>query len=161
MDLAAANSATLNFNVIGNPLINGRGSNAINVFSDDSATVQGRINDNPDIQAGGSTSSGFGISAQANTNSNMTLEIDNNVISNIGFDAGIQVLSRLGAGRLDATISNNNVTVGHDREPVEPDAWHPDPGRGLQYGQSSHGLVGSGAGDPLLSRLPAGPGWRW
>jgi hypothetical protein len=112
MDLAAADTATLNFNVIGNPLINSRGSNAINVFADDGATVQGRINNNPNIQAGGSTTSGFGIRVQANTNSNVKMEIDNNTISNIGFDAGIQVISRLGStGRLDATINNNNVTV--------------------------------------------------
>jgi uncharacterized repeat protein (TIGR01451 family) len=117
MDLAADDSATLHFNVIGNPLINSRGSNAVNIFSDGSATVQGRINDNPDIQAGGCTdsstcTSGFGIRAQANTNSNMTLEIDNNTISNIGWDAGIQVISRLaGTNRLDATINNNNITV--------------------------------------------------
>ena len=74
--------------------------------------MQGRINDNANIQAGGPTSSGFGIRAQANTNSNMTLEISNNTISNIGFDAGIEVISRSGGtGRLDATINNNSVTV--------------------------------------------------
>jgi hypothetical protein len=111
MDLAAAGSAALTFNVIDNPLINSRGSSAVNVFADGSATVQGRVNDNT-IQAGGNTSSGFGIRAQANSNANVTLEIDGNTISDIGFDAGIQVLSRLGGtGRLDATINGNDVTV--------------------------------------------------
>jgi uncharacterized repeat protein (TIGR01451 family) len=112
MDLAADDSATLHFNVIGNPLINSMGSNSINVFSDGSATVQGRINDNPDIQVGGPGTAGLGIKVQANTNSNATVEIDGNTISNIGQDAGIQVISRLGGtGRLDATINDNDITV--------------------------------------------------
>jgi uncharacterized repeat protein (TIGR01451 family) len=116
MDLAADDTATLHFNVIANPLINSNGGQAINVFADGNATVQGRINDNPDIRAGGPTSSGLGIRAQANSNSTMILEIDNNTISDIGFDAGIQVNSRLDtdgtpSGRLDATINNNNITV--------------------------------------------------
>jgi hypothetical protein len=111
MDLAADDSATLHFNVIGNPLINSRNSNAVNVFSNGSTTVQGRINNNPDIQVAGPGTSGLGIKAQANGNSNMKLEINNNTIGNIGWDAGIQVISRLGTGRMDATINDNNVTV--------------------------------------------------
>ncbi len=112
MDLAADDSATLNFNVLNNPLINSDGGSALNVFADGSATVQGRINDNPDIQGGGAASSGFGIRVAANGDADITIEIDNNAISNIGFDAGIEILSRLGTtGRADATISNNSVTV--------------------------------------------------
>lgn len=116
MDLGADDTAVFNFNVVNNPLINANDGSAVNVFADGSATVQGRINDNADIQAGGCTApsvcvSGFGIRVQANTNSNVKMEIDGNTISNIGWDAGIQVTSRLGTGRLDATINNNTVSV--------------------------------------------------
>jgi len=121
MDLAAADTATLHFNVVNNPLINSNASNAVNVFAGNAAVVQGRINSNPDIQVGGPMTSGFGIRAQANETSTMALEIDGNTISNIGFDAGIQVISRAGSGRVDATINNNNVTVDATSSPY--DIW--------------------------------------
>ncbi|MBN1668455.1 MAG: cadherin-like domain-containing protein, partial [Anaerolineales bacterium] len=116
MDLAANNSASLNFNVTGNPKIYSNGGSAVNIFADVSANVQGRINNNPDIRAGGVGTSGFGISAVANGNSTVVVLIDNNGISNIGWDGGIRVLSRLDtdgnpSGRLDAVISNNTVTM--------------------------------------------------
>ena len=112
MDLAATDAATLDFNVIGNPLITSNGGSVINVFADGSPTVQGRINDNPDIQAGGPGSGGFGIRVAANGDAVVVVEIADNTISNIGFDAGIEILSRLGTtGRADATISGNTVTV--------------------------------------------------
>ncbi|MBZ0171110.1 MAG: cadherin-like domain-containing protein [Phycisphaerales bacterium] len=121
MDLATADSAQLTFNVIGNPIVNSRGSNAINVFGIGPSIIRGRINNNTDVQAGGATESGFGIRAQVNENARAILEISGNTVSNIGFDAGIQVIARglngtacgttCTAGRLDATINNNTVTV--------------------------------------------------
>jgi hypothetical protein len=121
MDLAAADNATLTFNVIGNPVIYSNGGPAVNVFSIDAAFIQGRINDNPDIQVGGVDTSGIGISVQVNESAQGIVEINNNTISNIGLDAGIRVISRLlggaacgttcTAGRLDATITNNDVTL--------------------------------------------------
>jgi hypothetical protein len=66
--------------------------------------------------------SGFGISVQVNESASGVVEISNNVVSNIGVDAGIRVISRLLGGpacgttctdgRLDATIEGNNVTIG-------------------------------------------------
>lgn len=121
MDLAASDNGSLTFNVIGNPVIYSNDGPAVNVFADNSAFIQGRINDNPDIQVGGIDTPGIGISVQVNETSRGIVEIDNNTISNIGFDAGIRVISRLrgGAacgttctdGRLDATVADNNVTV--------------------------------------------------
>ena len=120
MDLGADDTAVFNFNVVNNPLISANGGSAINVFADGSAVVQGRINNNPNIQAGGCTApsvctSGFGIRVHANTSSNVKVEIDGNVISNIGWDTGIQVVSRLRGefdpptGRLDATIKQYDL----------------------------------------------------
>ena len=112
MDLAASSSGQLTFNLIGNPTIVSNGSSAINVFVADTATMNGRINDNPNIQVGGPGTGGFGIRVANEGNASSTVEIDNNTIGNIGNDGGIQVLSRSGSGNVEATISDNAVTVG-------------------------------------------------
>ena len=121
MDLAASDNAGLDFNVIGNPLINSRGGSAVNVFADNNAVIEGRINNNPSIQAGGAGTSGFGINVVTNENSQGTVQINNNVVSNIGSDTAIRTMARLKAGaacgtgctagRLDATVTNNSSTV--------------------------------------------------
>jgi uncharacterized repeat protein (TIGR01451 family) len=122
MDLAASDTGSLTFNVIGNPVITSNGGTGVNVFADNTSTIAGRINNNPNIQAGGGMTSGFGISVQVNESASGVVEISNNVVSNIGVDAGIRVISRLLGGpacgttctdgRLDATIEGNNVTIG-------------------------------------------------
>ncbi|MDY7092529.1 MAG: Ig-like domain-containing protein [Acidobacteriota bacterium] len=124
MDLAASDTGSLTFNVIGNPVINSNGGSSVNVFADNSSTIAGRINNNPNIQAGGGMTSGFGISVQVNESASGVVEISNNVVSNIGVDAGIRVISRLLGGpacgttctdgRLDATVVGNSVTIGSD-----------------------------------------------
>ena len=121
LDLDSADSAQLSFNVIGNPVIKGNGGTAVNVFAIGTSTIQGRINNNPDIQVGGSGTSGLGIKVDVNGDARGTVEISGNTISNIGFDAGIEAIARLKnsgacgtgctAGRLDATISGNTVSV--------------------------------------------------
>ena len=121
LDLDSADSAQLNFNVIGNPLIKGNGGSAVNVFAIGTSTIQGRINNNPGIQVGGASTSGLGIKVDVNGDARGIVEISGNAISNIGFDAGIEAIARLKntgacgtsctAGRLDATISSNTVSV--------------------------------------------------
>ncbi|WP_236980108.1 Ig-like domain-containing protein [Membranihabitans maritimus] len=121
IDLATNFSASLNFNIIGNPKIYSNGGPAVNIFSAVSSSVEGRINNNPDIQVGGAGTAGIGIRVNINENSRGIVEIDNNSISNIGNDIGIDAVARLKAGtacgtgctqgRLDATITNNTVTV--------------------------------------------------
>jgi hypothetical protein len=112
IDLATADTASLTFNVIGNPRIGGNGGSAVNIFADGDATVRGRIDDNPDIRTGGAGTSGFGIRVAANGDADVVAQIEGNTISEIGFDAGIQVLSRLGStGRADAVVRDNSVDV--------------------------------------------------
>jgi hypothetical protein len=121
LDLATADSGNLTFNVIGNPMIYSDDGPAVNVFAIDTATIEGRINDNPDVRLGGVATAGIGIGVQVNEDARGIVEISGNTISDIGFDAGIRVISRLKAGaacgttctagRLDAIIDGNDVTI--------------------------------------------------
>ena len=115
VDLASQNTATLNFNVNNNPKIYSNGGTAVNIFAVDGSTVQGRVNNNPDIKLGGVGTPGSGVFAQLQNNATMAIEVSGNTISNIGNDKGVSAISSAnsggGGGRLDATITNNNVTV--------------------------------------------------
>jgi hypothetical protein len=115
VDFAAQNSGILNFNINTNPKIYSNGGTAVNVFVVDQAVAQGRINNNADIRVGGAATAGSGIVTQVQNNATLAVEIDSNTISNIGNDRGIQAFSSFnsggGGGRLDATITNNSVSV--------------------------------------------------
>jgi hypothetical protein len=121
MDLSASDTGELTFNVIGNPLINSNGGPAFNTFADGNAVVRGRINNNPDIQVGGPSTSGIGIRVNSNESADVIVDASGNTVSNIGFDIGIDAVARgLGgaacgstctAGRLDVTFNNNDVTL--------------------------------------------------
>ena len=117
VDLSSDNSSTMSFNINNNPLMNSNGGNVITVTGFTTSNFQGRINNNPNIQAGGASTSGSGIVVSAQNSSNGIVEITGNTISNIGVDIGISAFSRSRAvggppgGRLDATITNNTVTA--------------------------------------------------
>ncbi len=112
------------FNVIGNPLIKGKGTSLINIRAQGNASMEGRVNSNtvqhtgPFGGGGANGSSGNGLSAYIEGNSalsqfaaNMKIEIDGNTISGVPEEYGIDALSRNGTGRLDAIINNNTVTL--------------------------------------------------
>jgi hypothetical protein len=114
IDMGVTGSGSLTFDVSSNPSITARtgyGTTMVNLFTDDTASAIGRVNNNPNIRSGGAGTSGFGIRFNINGNSNATVEADNNTISDIGWDIGIDAVARGGNGRLDATITNNNVTL--------------------------------------------------
>lgn len=118
IDMGVVGSGSLTFDVSSNPAITARpgyGTTMVNLFTDDTASAEGRVNNNPNIRSGGAGTSGFGIRFNVNGNSNATVEAINNTISDINFDIGIDAVARGGtggsAGRLDATITGNNVTV--------------------------------------------------
>ncbi len=121
IDLSAGGSAQLTYNVIGNPLISANGGNAFNAFAQGNSVVRGRVNNNPDIQAGGAGSFGTGVRLNANENADMVVEVSANTISSIGFDIGVDAVARglLGAscgtgctaGRLDVVISSNAISL--------------------------------------------------
>jgi hypothetical protein len=119
INLNTNNTGTMNFNVTGNTKLWSDGGTAVNVTAFVNSTMSGRINSNTDIRtdviAANPQSGGSGIRVAAEDASDIVIEIDGNTISNIFQDDGIMVLSRSGvsgtAGRLDATINNNNVTL--------------------------------------------------
>ena len=115
IDLSSNNTAALNFNINNNPKIYAIGGIAINLFAISSSVMQGRINNNPDIKLGGPVTAGSGIVGQVNDNATSTLEVIGNTISGIGNDRGIRMVSEIGstspAGRLDATITGNSVSI--------------------------------------------------
>jgi large repetitive protein len=115
VDLSAQNTSTLNFNVNSNTKIYSNGGNAVNVFGIDSAVLQGRINNNADIRVGGAGTPGTAVATQINNNATLVVEVSGNTITNVGNDRGIHALSTQkpsgAGGRIDATITNNNVTV--------------------------------------------------
>jgi hypothetical protein len=115
VDFTGQTTGVLNFNVNNNPKIYANGGTAVNVFAVDNSTVQGRVNNNPDIRLGGAGTAGTGVQMQVNQNATLAIEVIGNTISNIGNDKGIWGLSILKpsgtGGRLDATITGNNVSV--------------------------------------------------
>ncbi len=116
INLNAINNSRLNLDVRNNPVAYSNGGPAINVAAFDQAVIAGHISGNSDIQVGGAETSGSGIRVQVNDNASGALIVENNTISNIGWDSGIAVTSRpdlLSApnGRLDVTIRNNHVTI--------------------------------------------------
>jgi hypothetical protein len=127
LDFDADNNGILKFNVNNNPIMNsggGAGGTVANFFSDRGGKIEGHIRDNPSIQTGGigacnagSNCAGTGISVQVERWATGVVDIHNNVISNITNDSGIDTFARARAvgdpagGRLDVTISNNNITL--------------------------------------------------
>lgn len=122
MDLDADNTGNLVFNVQNNPTIYSRNGPAINVFGDTNAVIQGRINNNPDVQVKNNVGSNVGSGIRANVNKDATakIEVKNNVVNVGSDDAGID-LSAIGktaanpggaTNTLDATVTGNNVTIG-------------------------------------------------
>lgn len=107
IDLDVNNTASMEFNIIGNNSIKGKGINIINIFAFPSASFQGRINSNTVINNGGS---GAGIRVVNQGNGNSRVEIKNNLVTG-GDDYGITAGANSGSGRLDATITGNTVSL--------------------------------------------------
>lgn len=106
-DLDASGTASLKVNVNSNN-VKGKGTSIINCFAQGSSNLEGQVVNNTVPSLGGS---GTGIRSIANGNANVKIKIDNNVITGIALDNGISCRAIGGTGRMDATISNNNVTI--------------------------------------------------
>ena len=116
VDLNAEDTADLNFNINNNPKIYGRGGPVINIFGINSAAIQGRISNNPDIRAGGNGQPGSPIFVHPEDNATGIVEILNNAISQIGNDPGIFATPHGDGGlnhsaTLDLTIRLNSLAI--------------------------------------------------
>jgi hypothetical protein len=119
IDLDADDASTLVFNINNNTKIDSRNGPAVNIFGDVSATVTGRINNNTEIKVfdnPGFSQVGSAVRVNLNKNASGVIQIDNNNITNLGDDAGIDISSigqtAVNTGQtLQATITNNNITL--------------------------------------------------
>ncbi|WP_051355474.1 hypothetical protein [Mesorhizobium erdmanii] len=116
--LNAEDTAQLNFNINRNKKIYGFGGPVINIYAQDNASIQGRINNNADIEnnATGTNFAGSPIYIHPQDNATGVVEVIGNTIINNGQDAAISAnvegdgISRFNAS-LDLTIQNNNITL--------------------------------------------------
>lgn len=107
IDLVTNTSGDMDFNIVNNPMIKGKGINIVNIFAFPNSTFEGRINNNTVVHNGGS---GSGIRVVNQGNGNSKVEVKNNMVT-AADDYGITVNSNSGSGRLDATITGNTVSV--------------------------------------------------
>ncbi|OBQ63353.1 hypothetical protein [Mesorhizobium erdmanii] len=116
--LNAEDTAQLNFNINRNKKIYGFGGPVINIYAQDNASIQGRINNNADIEnnATGTNFAGSPIYIHPQDNATGVVEVIGNTIINNGQDAAISAnvegdgISKFNAS-LDLTIQNNNITL--------------------------------------------------
>ncbi len=111
IDINSDDTATVNFNIVNNPTIQSRGGAAVNITSFLDSHMEGRLNNNSDIEVLGGA--GIPVRLVAQETSDMIVEINGNTVSNVNGteDTAIDVQSRFQNARVDATITNNNVTV--------------------------------------------------
>jgi hypothetical protein len=108
VDISSNGTSQLKFNISNNPVVKARLINVINCFAFSNSVMEGQIAGNTLSSYAGS---GSGIRAVASANSNVKVKILNNTISGINNDFGITTSASGGTGRMDATITGNNVTV--------------------------------------------------
>jgi hypothetical protein len=115
--LNAEDTAHLNFNVNHNVKIYGAGGPIINVFGINTAVINGRIDNNPDIRNIVNDSAGSPIFIHPEDASTAVVEIIGNTITNQGHDPAIFVTPHgdgagpsTDDGSLDITISSNTIT---------------------------------------------------
>jgi hypothetical protein len=110
IDINSDDTATVSFNIVSNPTIQSRGGAAVNITSFLDSHMEGRLNNNPDIEVLGGA--GIPVRLVAQETSDMIVEINGNTVSNVNGteDTAIDVQSRFQTARVDATITNNIVT---------------------------------------------------
>jgi large repetitive protein len=114
--LNAEDTAHLNFNVNRNLKISGSGGPVINIAGINDAVINGRIDNNGDIQGGGAGSVGSPILVQSEDSTKAVVDVSGNTITNVGNDPGIFALlhgdgiSKFNA-TLDINIVNNHVAM--------------------------------------------------
>ena len=114
--LNAQDTAHLNFNINRNTHILGNSGPVINVFGSDSSVINGRIDNNPDIENNKAGTAGSPIFIHPQEASTGVIDISNNAIINKGNDPGIFVSSvgdgiSLFTAATDVTIANNTINM--------------------------------------------------
>ncbi|ATY32156.1 hypothetical protein CVN68_09350 [Sphingomonas psychrotolerans] len=116
IDINGNDTATVRFNIIGNPTIRASGGAAINITSFISANVMGRIANNADVEVysqlpAGSGASGSSVRLLAQENSHLTVAVTGNTLTQGAGNnsAAVDAIAREGSARLDLTLTGNVI----------------------------------------------------
>jgi trimeric autotransporter adhesin len=109
IEMTSFNTANLNYNILNNSC-RGKDISLINIVAQVNSNAQGRVNDNI-ITHSGTGSAGDGIRFSAEQSSDITTEVLRNTVSGMGTGVGISATAILGDGKINATITNNTVTI--------------------------------------------------
>ena len=116
--LSVQDSAKLNYNIENNIAIKGNGGPVLEIFSKDSGSAQGRIDNNADIENngtalkgnGGPNSPGSPVFIFAEDSSTQVVDITGNTINNSGEDMNL-IVNDQGAAIVDANITSNHIIM--------------------------------------------------
>ena len=116
--LNVQDTAQLNYDIENNIAIKGNGGPVLEIFSKDSGSSQGRIDNNADIENngtstaanGGPNSAGSPVFIFIEDSSKAIVDISNNTINNSGEDANLDVNVQQSA-TLDANITGNHINL--------------------------------------------------
>ncbi|MDZ7896452.1 MAG: Ig-like domain-containing protein [Arcicella sp.] len=109
IDMVSFNTANLNYNILNNSC-RGRDIAIINIVAQVNSNAQGRVNNNT-VTHYRSGSAGDGIRFSAETDSDIITEVSGNNVSGMAAGVGILAISSGGTGKVNATITNNTITV--------------------------------------------------
>lgn len=111
IDINGNDNGEVNFNIIGNPVIQSRGGHAISITSFLDANVMGRVNNNPSITANGSGAGGSGLRAVAQETSNLIIQAKSNNITmgTANNSTPIDMQARFQTARIDVTLDDNTL----------------------------------------------------
>ena len=109
IELTSFGTSIMKYNILNNSC-RGKDISLINVVAQLNSSAEGRINGNT-VTHSGAGSAGNGINLSAEGNSNITTLVDNNTVSGMGTGVGIFATAIGGTGKMNATITNNTVTI--------------------------------------------------
>jgi CHRD domain/Bacterial Ig domain/PKD-like domain/Ig-like domain CHU_C associated/CS domain len=109
IEMTAFNTANLNYNILNNTC-RGRDIAIINIVAQVNSNAQGRVNDNT-VTHYRTGSAGEGIRFSAEGSSDITTEVLRNTVSGMAAGAGILATATGGDGKVNATITNNTITI--------------------------------------------------
>ncbi len=109
IEMTSFNTANMNYNILNNSC-RGKGISLINIVAQINSNTQGRINDNT-VVISGTGNAGEGIRLSAEGSSDITTEVLRNNVSGMGSGVGILATATGGDGKMNATITNNTVTI--------------------------------------------------
>ncbi|MDT8758567.1 hypothetical protein MZO42_07645 [Sphingomonas psychrotolerans] len=117
IDINGDDTATVRFNIIGNPTIRSSGGSAVNITSFINANVMGRVQNNTISNYNNQDTSvtgayGSNVRMLAQENSHLTVAVTGNTLSQGpgNNSSAVDTVAREGSARLDLTLTGNTIT---------------------------------------------------